>query len=112
MWQFATGLFLVELSPGSLRLTAIYGFASGGAILLLGALVGDWVDKNPRMTGKVEFPAMHYSFSIMLYIAKDRAIIKQIITHMFLFLFFVFPAWQHQLYIFYFIFLFEYVYTG
>ena len=45
------GLFMVIISPESLRLTAIYGFASGGAILLLGALVGDWIDRTPRLRG-------------------------------------------------------------
>ena len=45
------GLFMVIISPDSLRLTAIYGFASGGAILLLGALVGDWIDRTPRLKG-------------------------------------------------------------
>ncbi len=49
MWQFAVGLFLVELSPQSLRLTATYGFASGGAILLFGAIIGHWVDTTPRL---------------------------------------------------------------
>ena len=49
MWQFAAGLFLIELSPGSLRLTAVYGFASGVAILLLGAILGDLVDTKNRL---------------------------------------------------------------
>ena len=51
MWQFAVGLFLVDITPDSLRLTAIYGFTSGGAVLLFGAIVGDWIDKNPRLRG-------------------------------------------------------------
>ena len=51
MWSFGVGLFMVIISPESLRLTAIYGFASGGAILLLGALVGDWIDRTPRLKG-------------------------------------------------------------
>ena len=53
MWQFAVGLFLVDLSPGSLRLTASYGFATGGTILLLGAVVGNWIDNNPRLKGTI-----------------------------------------------------------
>jgi len=51
MWQFGVGLFLVIIAPDSLLLTAIYGFAMGAAILLLGPLVGDWVDKTSRLTG-------------------------------------------------------------
>ncbi|KAJ8314091.1 hypothetical protein KUTeg_008652 [Tegillarca granosa] len=49
MWSFGVGLFLIELAPESLRLTATYGFSSGGAILLFGAIVGDWVDNTPRL---------------------------------------------------------------
>ena len=52
MWSFAVGLFLINLSPESLRLTAIYGFVSGGCILLLGSLIGNQVDKKPRLRGK------------------------------------------------------------
>lgn len=44
------GLFMVIISPDSLRLTAIYGFASGSAVLLLGAVVGDWIDRTPRLS--------------------------------------------------------------
>ena len=51
MWSFAVGLFLITLSPESLRLTAIYGFVSGGAILVLGAIIGDAVDRYPRLRG-------------------------------------------------------------
>ncbi|XP_033762325.1 solute carrier family 40 member 1-like isoform X2 [Pecten maximus] len=50
MWSFGVGIFLVQLEPISLRLVAVYGFANGGAILLLGAIVGDWVDKTARLS--------------------------------------------------------------
>lgn len=53
MWEFATGMFLIALNPDSLRLTAIYTFTSGGAVLLLGAFVGAWVDKYPRLPGLI-----------------------------------------------------------
>jgi len=53
MWQFAVGLYLVDLSPGSLRLVAAFGFSRGTAAVLLGALIGDMVDKYPRLTGNV-----------------------------------------------------------
>ena len=51
MWSFGVGLFMIELAPNSLRLVAVYGFANGGAILFLGALIGDWVDKTSRLAG-------------------------------------------------------------
>ncbi|XP_072274915.1 ferroportin [Pyxicephalus adspersus] len=49
MWHFAVSLFLVELYGNSLLLTAVYGLVVAGSVLLLGAIIGDWVDKNPRL---------------------------------------------------------------
>ena len=51
IWNFALGLFLVEITPNSLQFTAAFGLAGSGAVLLFGAVVGDWVDKTPRLTG-------------------------------------------------------------
>ncbi|KAI8489966.1 hypothetical protein Bbelb_323270 [Branchiostoma belcheri] len=49
MWSFAVALFLIDLSPGSLQLTAIYGFAKSISVLLLGAIIGDWIDRTARL---------------------------------------------------------------
>ncbi|XP_023665740.1 solute carrier family 40 member 1-like [Paramormyrops kingsleyae] len=49
MWNFAVAVFLVELYGNSLLLTAVYGLVVAGSVLLLGALIGDWVDKNSRL---------------------------------------------------------------
>jgi len=49
MWSFGVGLYMIELEPQDLRLVAIFGFASGGATLFMGAIVGDWVDTSERM---------------------------------------------------------------
>ncbi|XP_012697770.1 solute carrier family 40 member 1 [Clupea harengus] len=49
MWNFAVAIFLVELYGNSLLLTAVYGLVVAGSVLLLGAIIGDWVDKNPRL---------------------------------------------------------------
>ncbi|XP_063428264.1 solute carrier family 40 member 1-like isoform X2 [Mytilus trossulus] len=49
MWSFGVGLFLVRLSPGSLRLVAIYGFSKGASVLLFAAIIGDWIDNTPRL---------------------------------------------------------------
>lgn len=54
MWQFGVGLFLVIISPDSLLLTAVYGFAMGAAVLFFGPLVGDWVDKTARLSGNIK----------------------------------------------------------
>ena len=61
MWSFAVGMFMIALSPNSLRLTAIYGLTGGLAILLTGAIVGDWVDRYPRMKGM--FQNVAYNFT-------------------------------------------------
>ena len=52
MWNFALGLFFVNIAGQELRLTAIYGFTMGGSVLLFGGMVGDWVDRTNRLTGK------------------------------------------------------------
>ncbi|XP_062969377.1 solute carrier family 40 member 1 isoform X2 [Cynocephalus volans] len=49
MWHFAVSVFLVELYGNSLLLTAVYGLVVAGSVLVLGAIIGDWVDKNPRL---------------------------------------------------------------
>lgn len=52
MWNFAVAVFLVELYGNSLLLTAVYGLVVAGSVLLLGAIIGDWVDRNPRLKGE------------------------------------------------------------
>ncbi|XP_007529060.1 solute carrier family 40 member 1 [Erinaceus europaeus] len=49
MWHFAVSVFLVELYGNSLLLTAVYGLIVAGSVLFLGAIIGDWVDKNSRL---------------------------------------------------------------
>ncbi|XP_060597405.1 solute carrier family 40 member 1-like [Ruditapes philippinarum] len=49
MWSFGVGLFMVIISPESLRVTAVYGLSMGTAVLLFGALVGEWIDRTPRL---------------------------------------------------------------
>ncbi|XP_042865052.1 solute carrier family 40 member 1-like [Penaeus japonicus] len=49
MWMFAGGLFLLEVTPGSLRLAAVYGAALAVTVILCGAPVGRWVDTNSRL---------------------------------------------------------------
>lgn len=52
MWNFAVAVFLVELYGNSLLLSAVYGLVVAGSVLLLGAIIGDWVDRNPRLKGE------------------------------------------------------------
>ena len=52
MWHFAVSVFLVELYGNSLLLTAVYGLVVAGSVLVLGAIIGDWVDQNARLKGE------------------------------------------------------------
>ncbi|KAG7159414.1 Solute carrier family 40 member 1-like [Homarus americanus] len=49
MWMFAGGLFLLEVTPGSLRLAAVYGAALALTVIICGAPVGRWIDRTSRL---------------------------------------------------------------
>ncbi|GAV02539.1 hypothetical protein RvY_13086-2 [Ramazzottius varieornatus] len=49
MWAFTSALFLLELFPGTMLLPAVYGLVVGLCVILLGALIGEWVDRTPRL---------------------------------------------------------------
>lgn len=55
MWHFAISVFLIELYGRNLLLTAVFGLVVAGSVLLLGALIGDWVDRNPRNKGMHDY---------------------------------------------------------
>ena len=56
MWHFAISVFLIELYGRNLLLTAVFGLVVAGSVLLVGALIGDWVDRNPRNKGEPRAP--------------------------------------------------------
>nr|XP_047129718.1 solute carrier family 40 protein member 1 [Hydra vulgaris] len=49
MWNFAVGLYLIKLTPGSLQLTAIYGAVVFGTIILFAPSIGSWIDRSNRL---------------------------------------------------------------
>ncbi|XP_047133099.1 solute carrier family 40 member 1 isoform X1 [Hydra vulgaris] len=49
MWNFAVGLYLVKISPGSLQLTAIYGTVVTSSVILFAPAIGSWIDRNNRL---------------------------------------------------------------
>ncbi|KAH9513331.1 hypothetical protein Btru_034644 [Bulinus truncatus] len=49
MWSFAMALFLASIPTDSMRISATYGLSRGAAVLLLGAVIGDWVDRTARL---------------------------------------------------------------
>ena len=51
MLEFITALLVVFLYPDSLLLPAIHGFTVQLFAVILGTIVGDWVDIYPRMKG-------------------------------------------------------------
>ncbi|XP_036615335.1 solute carrier family 40 member 1-like [Trichosurus vulpecula] len=48
MWHFALSVFLIELYGRNLLLTAVFGLAVAGSVLVFGVLIGDWIDRKPR----------------------------------------------------------------
>ncbi|XP_047132549.1 solute carrier family 40 member 1-like isoform X1 [Hydra vulgaris] len=49
MWNFAVGLYLVKLTPGSLQLTAIYGAVVTSSVILFAPIIGNWIDRKNRL---------------------------------------------------------------
>ena len=49
MWQFAVPLLLLDLDTTKLTLAAAYGLVTSVTVLVLGPVVGDWIDRTPRL---------------------------------------------------------------
>ena len=49
IWSFAVGIFMNKLAPQSLRLVAIYGFVISVSVIVFGAAIGNWIDRNKRL---------------------------------------------------------------
>ncbi|KAH7866627.1 hypothetical protein Vadar_022888 [Vaccinium darrowii] len=45
MWEFAVGLYMIDIMPNSLLLAAIYGVVESGSTVVFGPLVGQLVDR-------------------------------------------------------------------
>lgn len=69
MWHFAISVFLIELYGHNLLLTAVFGLVVAGSVLLLGALIGDWVDRNPRNKGMWSF---HTFFVVVAFLECSK----------------------------------------
>ena len=51
MWNFAIGIFLVNISGLNLTLTAALGVGTSIATIFLAALIGDAIDRSDRLKG-------------------------------------------------------------
>ena len=49
IWYFAVGIFMNKLAPDNLRVVAIYGFVMSISVIIFGALIGGWIDRNKRL---------------------------------------------------------------
>jgi iron-regulated transporter 1 len=45
MWEFAIGLILLELQPGSLALVSVFGLVDSAAQVIAGPYVGAYIDR-------------------------------------------------------------------
>ena len=52
MWWFAGGCYMMELHKNSLRLTATYGLVIAASVIIFGSVIGRWIDRTRRLTGK------------------------------------------------------------
>lgn len=52
MWQFAVGIYFISLNPTNLQGVAINGIVLNLAVILCGAAIGDWIDRNPRLPSR------------------------------------------------------------
>ena len=49
MWNFAIGLYLIELTSGSFQLSAVYGLVWTPVAFLFAPVVGHWIDRSDRL---------------------------------------------------------------
>ena len=49
IWAFAVGIFMNKLAPENLRVVAIYGFVISVSVIIFGAMIGNWIDRNKRL---------------------------------------------------------------
>ena len=49
IWAFAVGIFMNKLAPENLRVVAIYGFVISISVIIFGAMIGNWIDRNKRL---------------------------------------------------------------
>ena len=49
MWNFAIGLYLIELTPGSFQLSAVCGLVRTPVAFLFTPVVGHWIDRSDRL---------------------------------------------------------------
>ncbi|CAF3783767.1 unnamed protein product [Rotaria sordida] len=50
MWNFSVGIYFISLNPTNLLSVALNGIALNLAVILFATAIGDWIDRNPRLS--------------------------------------------------------------
>ena len=58
IWSFAVGVFMSKLAPENLRVVAVYGFVISVSVIVFGAVIGNWIDRNKRLLAAKLFLAI------------------------------------------------------
>ena len=58
---------MMKLAPGTLRLTAVYGFVISVTVMCFGASVGNWIDKTRRIKGLQSSKVLSFSLNQTLF---------------------------------------------
>ncbi len=53
IWFFALSIYFIEINKDTLQINAINGFTCSIAIIILGAIIGSFVDTYQRLTGNL-----------------------------------------------------------
>jgi hypothetical protein len=60
MWNFSVGIYFISLNPTNLQGVAINGIVLNLAVIFFGAAIGDWIDRNPRLSSTEELSFFFY----------------------------------------------------
>ena len=64
-WAFGAGIFMVELAPENLRLVSIYGLVLCTSVIVFGATIGNWIDRNERLKAASLFIALQKTITCL-----------------------------------------------
>ena len=65
IWAFSVGIFMNKLAPENLRVVAIYGFVISISVIIFGAMIGNWIDRNKRLlAAKVLLSVQNFSVAL------------------------------------------------
>ena len=72
MWGFAVGIYFISLNPTNLQGVAANGIMLNLAVIFFGAAIGDWIDRTPRKSSRINHL---FSFSFTFIFSPTKSII-------------------------------------